>query len=251
MTKLLNKSKLFIKRNSSTILTCIGGVGVVATSVLAVKATPKALYLLEEAKQEKGEDLTKTEIVLIAGPSYIPAVISGAATLVCIFGANALNKRQQAALISAYTLLDNSYKEYRKKVEEVLGEGATNDIYREIAKDTYAQEPIELDNIKQLFYDVFSDRYFESTLEEVMAAEYKLNREIALNSGAYLNEFYEFLDIEPIPAGKELGWSNGILESHYWTNWVDFYHSKEETEDGREYCMIIMMQEPVIDFAYY
>ena len=59
MNKLLNGSKLFVRKNASTILTCIGGAGVIATSVLAVRATPKALMLLENAKKEKGESLTK------------------------------------------------------------------------------------------------------------------------------------------------------------------------------------------------
>ena len=53
--------KLFLKKHSSTILTCMGGVGVVATTITAVKATPKALSLLEEAKRKKGEDLTGIE----------------------------------------------------------------------------------------------------------------------------------------------------------------------------------------------
>ena len=61
MNKMLFKSKMFLKSNSSTILTCIGGVGVVATVVTAVKATPKALIRIEEAKEEKGEELTKKE----------------------------------------------------------------------------------------------------------------------------------------------------------------------------------------------
>lgn len=46
--------RLFTKRNTSTVLTCLGGVGVVATTVLAVKAMPKALQLIEEEKQKKG-----------------------------------------------------------------------------------------------------------------------------------------------------------------------------------------------------
>ena len=49
--------RLFAKRNVSIVLTCLGGVGVVATTVLAVKATPKALQLIEEEKQKKGEEL--------------------------------------------------------------------------------------------------------------------------------------------------------------------------------------------------
>ena len=116
MNKLLFKSKVFLKSNSSTILTCIGGVGVVATVVTAVKATPKAMALIEEAKEEKGDDLTKVETVITAAPAYITTAVLGVSTLVCIFGANALNRRQQAALTSAYALLDNSYKEFKAKV---------------------------------------------------------------------------------------------------------------------------------------
>ena len=47
----------FIKRNASTILTVLGSIGVVATTITSVKATPKALRLIEDAKQEKGEEL--------------------------------------------------------------------------------------------------------------------------------------------------------------------------------------------------
>ena len=101
-----------------------------------------------------------------------------------------------------------------------------------------------------LFYDVFSERFFESTLTDVMSAEYKLNREIDLY-GAYLNQFYEFLGLDPIPIGQEYGWSAPILEAMYWDDRVDFRHDLAVTKDGREYYRIFMMQEPVIDFAYY
>ena len=52
MNDLLNTSRRFLKKNASTILTCVGGVGVVTTSIMAVKATPRALVLIEEAKEE-------------------------------------------------------------------------------------------------------------------------------------------------------------------------------------------------------
>ena len=45
---LLNSSKLFLRRNSPTILTFLGAAGVVATSIAAAKATPKAMALLEK-----------------------------------------------------------------------------------------------------------------------------------------------------------------------------------------------------------
>ena len=61
MNNLLDTLKMFAKKNGPTILTCIGSVGVVITSVMAIKATPKAIVLLENARDEKGDDLTKFE----------------------------------------------------------------------------------------------------------------------------------------------------------------------------------------------
>ena len=127
----------FIKRNAPTILTCLGAVGVVATTVMAVKETPKVLTLLEDAKEKKGEDLTKLEKFKIAGPVYVPSVITGVATIACIFGSNVISKNQQATLMSAYALLDNSYKEYKKKTDELYGEDAGRQIRGEIAKDKF------------------------------------------------------------------------------------------------------------------
>ena len=169
MNKLLQHSKLFVKRNGSTILTCAGCAGVVLTSVMAVKATPKAIRLLEAAEKEKGEKLTKLEAIKVVGPSYIPAIVIGVSTIACIFGANILNKRQQAALMSAYALLDNTYKDYQKKVEELYGDDANDQVKAEIAKDKYVDDEVTLtDDNKQLFYDEFSGRYFESTTHSIV-----------------------------------------------------------------------------------
>lgn len=250
MENLLLKTKSFVNKNASTILTCIGGAGVVATSVLAVKATPKAMALLENAKNEKGEELTKSEAVLVAGPAYIPAIITGAATIACIFGANALNKRQQAAITSAYALLDNSYKEYKKKAEELYGEDASQKIRAEIAKDKY--EELEHHDIdKKLFYDEFSGRYFESTMEKVIAAQYMINRTISLNGGAYLNEWYEELGIEGTDYGAYLGWSSGLLMDAQWADWLEFGHEKTLIDDDLECIIITFSLEPMVDFEYY
>ena len=161
MNKLVNQSKRFLNRNLSTILTCLGGAGVVVTSVLAVKATPKALKLLETAKEKKGEELTSFEVIRTAGPIYIPAIITGVSTIACIFGANVLNKRSQAALMSAYALLDNSYKDYKKKVVELYGEEADREVKSSIAKDKYEETDVKVDDTKKLFFDFYSSRYFE------------------------------------------------------------------------------------------
>ena len=251
LMKLGRTSKVFFRKHSPTILTCVGAAGVVATTITAVKATPKALMLIEEAKEEKGEDLTKLETVRVAGPVYIPAILLGTSTIACIFGANVLNKRHQAALTSAYALLDNSYKEYRKKVTELYGEDADANVRKEIAKDNYEEGAYPTEDGTQLFYDMYSERYFEAPLERVIAAQYEINRKISVWGGADLNEFYDMLCIEPVDYGYYVGWSSGGMYEMTWNDWLDFYHEKTTMEDGMECTIITFGVEPMFDYEYY
>lgn len=233
----------------------------VATSVMAVKATPKAVRMLEEAEKEKGQALTRLEIVQVAGPSYIPAAITGLGTIACIFGANALNKRQQAALMSAYALLDSSYKEYKNKLKELYGEETHQNVVNAIAVEKTNDVHVtgsylgticdlsaeENDSEPRLFYDEHSSRYFESTIERVMAAEYHLNRNYILRGYSYLNEFYEFLGLEETDYGSVLGWAPND-EGMYW---IDFNHRKAELDNGLNVYIIEMPFEPTYDFLEY
>lgn len=244
-------AKQFFKRNASTILTYVGGAGVITTSVLAVKATPKALLILEAAEREKGEALTKMEVVQAAGVVYIPPLLVGVSTLACIFGANILNKRQQAALTSAYVLLDSSFKNYKGKVDDLYGEGTDDHIREEIAKDQYKDEEIEAtDDGKHLYYDDFSKRYFRSTKETMLEAECILNKSVIDDCGATVNEFYEMIGLDKIDGGDILGWSAPQLFETYWSSWVNFRHELVENEEGEEFT-IIYMTEPMPNFEEY
>lgn len=251
LQKLCYKGKAFVHNNSSTILTCIGAVGVVGTAILAVKATPKALKLLEAAKEEKGEELTKLESVQIAGPAYIPTIVMGASTIACIFGANVLNKKHQAALTSAYALIDSAYKDYRNKVKEMLGEETDTKILDAIvidkAKDINVYVPgygsIDIHGEPRLFYEMHRGEYFESTMEAVINAEYHFNRNFSMRGCACLNEFYEFLGLDGTKSGDVIGWDCSWLIEEYEATWIDFDHRKVALEDGME-CYIIEMPIP-------
>ena len=260
MNGLVNSTRVFCKRNASTILTIIGGVGVVVTSIMAVKATPKVMTILEQAKEEKGEELTKVEKIKMAGPSYIPATIVGIGTLTCIFGANVLNKRQQAALVSAYTLVDSSYKQYRHKLVELYGKETHNEIVNAIAVEKAKEVGIYAESLcantcltddeacgePVLFYDEFGGRYFESTIEQVITAEYHINRNFVLRGYATLNELYDFLGLEPTDYGNTVGWA--VVDDFYW---LDFNHRKTVLEDGLECYILESYWEPSPEFLEY
>lgn len=252
MNSLLSKSQKFLKKNSATILTCVGAVGVIATTVTAVKATPKAMALLETAKEEKGEDLTKLETVKIAGPAYIPTVVIGVSTIACIFGANVLNKRGQASLMSAYALVDRSYKDYKKKVDELYGDEAGGQVRAGIAKDKYEEQDIpQLEDGKLLYFDFYSNRYFEATPAFVKTAEYEFNRKLMMDDCVYLNEWYCLIDLPALDHGLDFGWSTCANSDMYWQTWVDFHHEKVIMDDGLECIIISFNQEPYPDFEDY
>lgn len=252
MNKWMINSKVFVKRNSSTILTCAGAAGVVATTVLAIKATPKAMQILEQAKEEKGEELTKMEKAVAVVPAYIPTILVGTSSIVCIFGANMLNKRTQASLMSAYALLDNSYKEYKNKVKELYSEETDSLVREELAKDRYDKEEhaVEEDDGKMLFFDEFSKRYFRATSETVLRAEYEMNRILNECGGAALNEYYEIVGLDPVDYGEYLGWSAAQMYEMYWESWLYFNHTKTTADDGTEFW-IIDFTEPFPEYDEY
>jgi len=239
----------FWHRNASTILTCLGGVGVAVTAVMAVKATPKAMKLIEKAEKEKGSNLTKVETVKTAGKCYIPAIVTGVATVACIFGANTLNKRQQAALMSAYALLDSSYKEYIYHVKDICGEDVHQEIMEAIAAEKAEaislHAPGFVDNNglyldaqcgeTRLFYDEYGQRFFEATLEQVISAEYHLNRNYTMRGYTVLNEFYDFVGIEPTDYGSEMGW----VINDDGTFWIEFNHREVDIRGTK--CVLIEM----------
>lgn len=254
MKKFNSKS---LKKASPTILSGLGAAGVVGTSILAVKVTPKALRKIRADSREKHNDpnaYTKLEAIQSAWMYYIPSAVMGVATIVCIFGANILNKRQQAALTSAYALLNDAYQDYRDKLKELYGDDVHRKIIEAIAveksKDVYItsngicgggsldiEEHNPDDNI--LFYDSYSKRYFESSLNRVIQAEYYSNRDFAIGAQLSVNDFYGFLGLDPIPDGDEIGWS---MCSGY--SWIDFRHYKTTLEDGLEVCIIDMDYVP-------
>ena len=252
-TKFLQSMKHSLKKSSPLILTCISAGGVVITAISAVKATPKALKLLDEATEKKGEKLTPLEVVKATWTCYIPPTIIGASTILCIFSANALNKKQQAVLTSAYALINQKYKDYTNKVKELYGEETHKRIIEELAVEKAKDVPIitpgligstsidfeDADEEPRLFYDSFSERYFESTISKVLQAEYYLNRNFCLGWIPSVNDFYDFLGLEHTEIGDEIGWTNSNGDYY----WIDFNHFKAKLDDGLE-CWVVETEIP-------
>lgn len=249
---LLLRSKSYLKYHSPTILTCMGAIGVVVTAVMTVKATPKAIKRLEMAEDDKGEKLTNLEVVFVAGPAFMPATVVGLSTISCIFGANVLSKRNQASLVSAYALLNQSYQQYRNAAKAVYGEDADSKIKIEAAKNVYVSadgcyiyDP-ESESEEILFYDTFCQRYFTSTMSSVINAQYHVNRNFALRGWSDLNELYNFLGLEEHRGGDLIGWSSDEMLESGLTPWIEFENRLVKMDDGLECYLISTLYEPIV-----
>lgn len=135
VTKFIKTVKRGFGKRSPEILLGIGIASGITATVLAVKATPKALELLTEKRYEKYGDTLKeddsyddmpelkpVEVVKTTWKCYIPAAISGVASIACLLGSHSVHAKRNAALATAYKLSETALNEYREKVVEEIGE---------------------------------------------------------------------------------------------------------------------------------
>lgn len=237
-----------LKRMLPTVMTGVSVVGIIFTAVVTAKQTPKAIKLLEDAEREKGEPLSKWEKVKTAAPVYIPAIIIGALTIACIVETNLINEKQKAAYISAYTALSKSYSRYKDKVAELYGDNADYIVEDEIIKEKANADNLYSSDEKLTFYEEFYGDFFELSKEEVLRAEYELNRNFILRGYVTLNEFYAFLGLPETEIGAKLGWSDEAGWTFYGYSWIDFEHNKHTLDDGMEYYTISFPFPPILDY---
>ena len=244
-----------LKDKSPTILCVLAAGGVVSTVIFAVKATPKAMKKCEERSIKKLADgegmiLTKKEIFCEVWKDYLPAAAMGVGTIICIFGANILNRRNQAMLTSAYAVLNNQFSRYSDEVRRRFGSEVHEEIVNDI-RETNA--PVEVararkidfdpsDENELLFYDTISKRYFKSTGVQVLTALIDLNRSFCEGGDPEVNMYYDFLGLEGVEHGDNIGWS--LDDGLYW---IDFEIFKATADDDTlEYYVLnpIFWPEP-------
>mgnify|MGYP005766278749 CR=1 FL=1 len=131
-----------LSRNSSKILLGLGIAGAFTAVGFAISATPKAMILLEEKKQELGvEKLDAKTIIKTAAPVYIPTAISMGISTGCIIAASSVNDRRNAALAAAYTMSETALRSYQDKVVETVGPEKAKEIKEAVALDKMAKCP--------------------------------------------------------------------------------------------------------------
>ncbi len=237
-----------IKKHSPEILTGIGIAGMITTAVMAVRATPKALMMLEEKKRERdAEKLTPVEAVKTAWLCYLPAAVIGGVSVFCLIGASSAHVRRNTALATAYALSESALKDYQGKVVEVIGEKKEQSVRDAVAKDKIDKNPVNGREIVMtgkgdtLCYDAISGRYFKSDIDKLKKAENELNRQMLDERYISLNDLYYEIGLSNTKMGDDLGWNidEGLIKLRF---------SSHLAEDGTP-CLVLDYQlAPRYDF---
>lgn len=251
-TKIAKDIKQFVSKKSPEILTGIGIAGMITTTVLAVKATPKALELLAKAKNEKFDEsrdsLTIIEKIKVAWRPYIPAVVTGTLSVACLVGASSANARRNTALATAYKLSETALTEYKQKVIETVGEKKEKIVKEAIDKDRIKNNPVSKNEIimtkkgETLCYETISGRYFKSDIDSIEKSVNEINRRLLNDMYISLNEFYDSIGLDHISIGEDLGWNVD-------TGLIDIEWSSQIADDGSPCIVINYVHMP--KYGYY
>lgn len=221
----MNSFKKFMSKNSTNILTGVSIIGVLATTVLAVKATPKAVGIIREEQERiynTPDDPTPTieeikidpkTIIKLTWKLYIPAAVVGVTTIASIVSTHGVDTKRATSLAGAYTIAQTAFTEYQSKVKDIIGEKKEEEVRGDIATDHMEKNPITdsnpivvTGNGESLVFDTLSGRYFKFDISKIQQIENELNRRLINEDWVSLNDLYYSLGLEGIRMGDDLGW---------------------------------------------
>lgn len=140
----LGRTGLKLKKYSPEIFLAAGVVGVVASTIMACKATTKISGILEESKdtvntiheyleepdkkEEYTEEDSKRDLLIVYRDTafdlakiYAPSVVLGAVSIASILASHNIIRKRNAAISAALTMTEKTFKEYRGRVVERFG----------------------------------------------------------------------------------------------------------------------------------
>ena len=166
------KAGLKLKKHSPEILVVGGVVGLVASGVMACKATTKLSAILDDSKEqielfdkvaanpemvneeytvedaEKDKKIVKVQTAVKVAKLYAPAVAGGVVSIGAIFASNNIMRKRNVALGAAYATVDQAFKDYRNRVVDRFGEELDKEL-RYNLKTKEVKETVEDENGKK------------------------------------------------------------------------------------------------------
>lgn len=206
------KNNWFIE-NKPEILIALGLSGLTFSAIWNVRATAKAVRLIDAKKAELGvEKLTPKETFKTVWKCYIPSAASFVIGIPCVIASNVVSDKRNAALAAAYTVSETALAEYKEKTREIAGEKKFEEIEKAIKPSVIVTDG------DTIFLDSISGRYFKSTMNAVQKAANDLNAKAIAGFGTVsLADWYRELNLDPTANSENVGWgvidgSEGMLD---------------------------------------
>ena len=240
--------QLFKTQKASPTLLFVGGVvGVVATAVMASRATMQIEPIIDRASKDlqkintihetvpgaeyDEKDAVHDKVIVYSRTAvdiaklYTPTVLIGVASIAALTGSHVMLTRRNAAITAAYAALDQGFREYRKRVVDEYGEDVdrrfrySNDEVK--VRDTKSGEIVKndpalykMDPNKYSIYARFFDELSSSWNPEpeynnlfLRCQQNYVNDLLNARGHVFLNEVYDRLGIPRSKAGAVVGWT--------------------------------------------
>lgn len=219
LSDIVARSLKIVKSNAPEILTAIGAAGVVSTAYLASKAT------YQVARDEDADPwASNKEKIKKYWKIYIPTGMSGAVTIACIIGGSKSAGRRTAAAVTAYSLTERAFSEYKEKVVEQIGKGKEQKVRDEIVQERVTNSPpgsreiVVLGGGNVLCCELFTHRYFRSDMEALRKAQNDINASVVNDVYVALDEFYDIIGLSHTSHSDKIGWdSDKLMELQFST----------------------------------
>jgi len=218
------------RRAISTILGIIGAFGTVATTVLAVKETPKAMKKMDELKQQYGKKIPIKILLKEFIPIYWPALLVGTATIVSPIAATIMSRKTEASLIATSTMLSQGWNKYKYKVKEYIGPKGEKLLRANIAQDEFDEKkPKSTKGSKLLYYEEHIGWFYadpvelQAGLEDINQRLYTPDVDDNQNGPTYWATLYlfmkdskaEVLDQDRLESCYDIGWTVEYISEMY------------------------------------
>lgn len=249
-----NCVKIVTKKAPLILMTVgIGGMG--ASTVMAVKATPKANAIYKQIMRtpdlppnERNKEILKRVV-----PLYAPAALAAVCGATCVVGSYSINMARLAEITAAYALAQNNLTTYRKQVEEKYGKEAEQEVHEESVKkveerwekDSNRDLPVPIVNDfnLKLYEDGLTGQRFWSTDKRIINSILRINDRIKSESHIFYSEYGLDVGMLACKAMDVDGWLYG--DEIY----VDISEDEYVTPKGEKYRTVHIDTNP--DFKRY
>jgi hypothetical protein len=215
----MNELKQIITRESPVIFSVLGIVGFVSATVMAVRATPIALDIIEEYQEPDGGTDWEVRIdkAKILFPIYGPAIGTTLISAGMIMASLQLSNYRREAVTSMFTASQLYLHKLHSRMVDEMGTKKAEEVQAKAAGPTSSElAPTHfVGDDKVLCYDSYTGRYFETKkVEALHQAVIKLNDELFRSMFVSINDFYYELGLDSVEYGSEIGWyvEDGAVE---------------------------------------